>query len=201
MEKVLFLDACIREEDSRTKQLCDVYLEEFVKRHPEVEIEHLVLRDGVVKTHTLEKLNQRDAYARAGDWEQPMFDLGRQYRDADYIVIGTPYWDLSFAAILKVYLENIMVADLTFGCNDQGFYGLCKGKKMTYITTGGGIIDGQNYGYEYMQAIAKMTGIDETECFLAQNLDIVGFDADAIMEEAKENIRKSMESIDNLCMI
>lgn len=193
MEKVLFLDACIREEGSRTKQLCDVYLEEFMKAHPEAELETVVLRDGVVKTHTLEKLNERDGYVRAGDWSHPMFDLGKQYRDADYIVIGTPYWDLSFAAILKVYLENIMVADLTFGCNDQGFYGLCKGKKMVYITTGGGIIDGQNFGYDYMKAIAEMTGIDETECFYAQNLDIVGFDADAIMEEAKAEIREAFQ--------
>jgi hypothetical protein len=44
-----------------------------------------------------------------------------------------------------------------------------------------------------MKAIAAMTGIDETECFYAQNLDIVGFDADAIMEEAKEKIRKHFE--------
>lgn len=189
MEKVLFLDACIREEGSRTKQLCNVYLEEFLKAHPDAEVEHLVLRDGVVKTHTLEKLKEREICLKAGDFSHPMFDLGKQYRDADYIVIGTPYWDLSFAAILKVYLENIMVADLTFGCNDQGFYGLCKGKKMVYITTGGGMIDGQNLGYEYMQAIAKMTGIDETECFYAQNLDIVGFDAEAILEEAKAKIR------------
>ena len=164
-----------------------------MKAHPEAELETVVLRDGVVKTHTLEKLNERDGYVRAGDWSHPMFDLGKQYRDADYIVIGTPYWDLSFAAILKVYLENIMVADLTFGCNDQGFYGLCKGKKMVYITTGGGIIDGQNFGYDYMKAIAEMTGIDETECFYAQNLDIVGFDADAIMEAAKAEIREAFQ--------
>ncbi len=194
MEKVLFLDACIREEGSRTKQLCNVYLEEFMKKHPDAQLETVVLRDGTVKTHTMEKLDVRDCYVRAGDWSHPMFDLGKQYRDADYIVIGTPYWDLSFAAILKVYIENIMVADLTFGCNDQGFYGLCKGKKLVYITTGGGVIDGQNFGYDYMKAIAAMTGIDETQCFLAQNLDIVGFDADAILEEAKAKIRAAFDA-------
>ncbi|MBR5315344.1 MAG: NAD(P)H-dependent oxidoreductase [Firmicutes bacterium] len=192
MEKVLFLDACIREEGSRTKQLCNTYLEEFKKYHPEAEVETVVLRDGTVKTHTMEKLNVRDSYARNKDWSHPMFDLGKQYRDADYIVIGTPYWDLSFAAILKVYIENIMVADLTFGCNDTGFYGLCNGKKMVYITTGGGKIEGQNFGYDYMCAIAEMTGIDETECFTAECLDIVGFDADAIMEEAKAEIKKRL---------
>ena len=119
MEKVLFLDACIREEGSRTKQLCDVYLEEFLKYHPEAEVETVVLREGSVHTHTMEKLNERDGYVRNKDWSHPMFELGLQYKHADYIVIGTPYWDLSFAAILKVYIENIMVADLTFKATDQ----------------------------------------------------------------------------------
>lgn len=192
MEKVLFLDACIREEGSRTKQLCDTYLEAFLKYHPEAEVETVVLRDGSVHTHTVEKLDVRDGYVRNKDWSHPMFKLGLQYKNADYIIIGTPYWDLSFAAILKVYIENIMVADLTFGCNDQGFYGLCNGKKMVYITTGGGKIEGQNFGYDYLCAIAEMTGIDETECFLAENLDIVGFDADVIMEKAKAEIKERL---------
>lgn len=197
MEKVLFLDACIREEGSRTKQLCDVYLEEFLKYHPEAEVETVVLREGAVHTHTMEKLNERDGYVRNKDWSHPMFELGLQYKHADYIVIGTPYWDLSFAAILKVYIENIMVADLTFKATDQGFVGLCNGKKMVYITTGGGQIEGQNYGYDYMCAIAKMTGIDETECFTAECLDIVGFDADAIMEKAKVEIREKLVNENN----
>lgn len=197
MEKVLFLDACIREEGSRTKQLCDVYLEEFLKYHPEAEVETVVLREGSVHTHTMEKLNERDGYVRNKDWSHPMFELGLQYKHADYIVIGTPYWDLSFAAILKVYIENIMVADLTFKATDQGFVGLCNGKKMVYITTGGGQIEGQNYGYDYMCAIAKMTGIDETECFTAECLDIVGFDADAIMEKAKVEIREKLVNENN----
>lgn len=197
MEKVLFLDACIREEGSRTKQLCDVYLEEFLKYHPEAEVETVVLREGSVHTHTMEKLNERDGYVRNKDWSHPMFELGLQYKHADYIVIGTPYWDLSFAAILKVYIENIMVADLTFKATDQGFVGLCNGKKMVYITTGGGQIEGQNYGYDYMCAIAKMTGIDEAECFTAECLDIVGFDADAIMEKAKVEIREKLVNENN----
>lgn len=192
MEKVLFLDACIREEGSRTKQLCDVYLEEFMRLHPDAQLETVVLRDGAVHTHTMEKLNIRDSYIAKKDWSHPMFDLPKQYKEADYIIIGTPYWDLSFAAILKVYVENIIVADLTFASTEDGFKGLCNGKKMVYITTGGGFIGKRNYGYDYMCAIAEMTGIDETECILAEALDIVGFDADEIMEKAKADIRERL---------
>lgn len=189
MEKVLFLDACVREGASRTKRLCDTYIELFMDAHPDAVLETVTLRRGTVQSHTEEHLKERDGYVREKDFSHPMFDLARQYQEADYIIIGTPYWDLSFAAILKVYIENIMVADLTFKATDAGFVGLCKGRKMIYITTAGGAIGDKNFGYDYMRAIADMTGIDETQCIKADMLDIAGFDADAIMEEKIKEIR------------
>lgn len=188
MEKVLFLDACIRDRQSRTKKLCNTYIGLFMKAHPEAVLETVTLRRGAVQSHTEDELEERDGYIRQKDFDQPMFDLARQYQLADYIIIGTPYWDLSFAAILKVYIENIMVADLTFRATDQGFVGLCRGKRMIYITTAGGAIGDKNYGYDYMRAIADMTGIDETQCIKADMLDIAGYDAEAIMDAAVKEI-------------
>ncbi len=189
MEKVLFLDACVRDHRSRTKKLCDTYIEQFMEAHPDAVLETVTLRRGTVQTHTEEKLAERDEYVRQKDFDQPMFDLARQYQEADYIIIGTPYWDLSFAAVLKVYIENIMVPDLTFKAVNDGFIGLCRGKKMIYITTAGGAIGNKNYGYDYMCAIAEMTGIGQTQCIKADMLDIEGCDADVIMAEAEKEIR------------
>ena len=180
MEKLLFIDACVRDERSRTKVLCDVYLEEFLKKNPDIEVDRVVLRNGSVETHTMEKLDIRDGLIRQKDFSHPMFDLAKQFKEADYVVIGSPYWDLSFSAILKVYIENIMMADLTFEATDTGFIGLCKGKKLTYITTAGGVIGDKNFGYDYMCGVADMLGIAETECIMAEALDIAGNDADAI---------------------
>lgn len=191
MEKLLFVDACVRGEQSRTKKLCDTYIEEFLKHHPDVEVETVTLRRGVVEPHTLEHIEERDKYVAVKDWSHPMFDLAKQFQAADYVVIGTPYWDLSFAAILKVYIEAIMVADLTFKSTETGLVGLCRGKELTYITTAGGFIGDKNYGYDYMQGVADMFGIPKTRCFKAEALDIVGFDAEKIVAEAMEEIRKS----------
>lgn len=193
MEKLLFVDACIRDENSRTKRLCDVYLEEFMKKNPEVEMETLTLRSGSVMTHSAEKLQIRDNLARKKEFSHPMFDLARQMRDADYVVIGSPYWDLSFAAILKVYIENVMVADLTFEATSTGFVGLCKGKKLIYITTAGGFIGDKNYGYDYLCGIADMLGIPDTECIKAEALDIEGFDAEKIVAKSIEEIRQKFK--------
>ncbi len=189
MEKLLFVDACIRGEKSRTKQLCDVYLEEFLKKNPDTSVETVKLRSGMLNTHTVEKLDLRDSLIRKRDFSHEMFDLAKQFKEADYIVIGSPYWDLSFAAVLKVYIENIMVADLTFKATNTGFVGLCGGKKLIYITTAGGFIGEKNFGYDYMCGVAEMLGIPDTECVKAEALDIEGFDAGKIVAKAAEEIR------------
>ena len=175
----------MRDRESRTKKLCDTYIQSFMKAHPDA-----VLRDrdpsaaAPVQTHTEEKLEERDEYIRRRDFSQPMFDLARQYQEADYIIIGTPYWDLSFAAILKVYGRTSSWPISTFQSTDAGFVGLCRGRKMVYITTAGGSHRGKELRLATTCAPSRrMTGIDETQCIKADMLDIVGYDADAIMAE------------------
>lgn len=189
MEKMLFLDACISTHASRTKKLCTAYIDEFRRKNPETALETVVLRKGKAEPLTKERIVERDGYIRKKDWDQPMFDYARQFKEADYIVVGTPYWDLSFASILKVYIENIMVADLTFASTSTGFKGLCQGKKLIYITTAGGFIGDKNFGYDYMCGIADMLGIPETELVKAEGLDIDGFDPDKIVARAIEEIK------------
>lgn len=189
MEKLLFVDACIRGDRSRTAQLCDVYLEEFLKKNPDTVVETVTLRSEDIRPHSLEKLDLRDSLIAACDFSHPMFDFAKQFKEADYVLIGSPYWDLSFAAALKVYIENIIVADLTFESANTGFRGLCRGRKLVYITTAGGFIGDRNYGYDYLCGIAEMLGIPETECIRAEALDIEGFDAGKIVEKVKEEIR------------
>lgn len=190
MEKLLFIDACISTHASRTKRLCTTYIDHFMKKNPEVTLETVVLRKGKVEPLTKERIIERDNYIKKKDWNQPMFDFAKQFQEADYVVVGTPYWDLSFASILKVYIENIMVADLTFEATNTGFVGLCKGKQMVYITTAGGFIGDKNFGYDYMCGVADMFGIPETELIKAEALDIEGFDAEKIMEKAIEEVKQ-----------
>ena len=60
---------------------------------------------------------------------------------ADIIVIAAPYWDLSFPAQLKDYIERVNAVGVTFDYDQEGIpYGLCRAKKLVYITTAGGNI-------------------------------------------------------------
>ena len=98
---ILYVDACVRK-DSRTRKLAEKLLAKLGGDYEEVRLEALAFPvcDGKF-------LAKRDRLAAAGDWQDPMFDLARQFTEAETIVIAAPYWDLSFPAMLKQYLEKI----------------------------------------------------------------------------------------------
>ena len=110
---------------------------------------------------------------------------GQYDQRADTIVIAAPYWDLAFPAVLKAYLENICVCGVTFKYSEEGIpVGLCKAKKLYYITTSVGYIGQYNMGYDYIKALCKLYfGITDTECISAEGLDIFGNDTEKILAE------------------
>ncbi len=185
MKKLLFVDACITNKQiSRTRILCRAYLDRYCAgQTEEIEIETVVLADRIILPMTAEKLTERDKLIEMGHLDHPLFELARKFAGADYIVIGAPYWDLSFPAILKVYIGNIMVNTLTFRYDEHGQQGLCKAEKLVYITTAGGYIGNKNHGYHYVKDIANTLGIKNTECISAEGLDIKENDADEILKK------------------
>ena len=100
--KLLFVNACIRGEQSRTLELCRDYLNKFkeAKKDEDWVIEELDLGHMDIKPLDAQSLAQRDAYMKAGRIDAPMLSLARQIIGADQILIGASYWDLSFPAKL-----------------------------------------------------------------------------------------------------
>lgn len=188
--KVLFVNACLRGEKSRTLQLCKAYLAELQKKNPEVQVEELLLdRMGLVPQDG-DFIARRDVFLEKGDFQDAMFDLAKQFMTADHVVIGAPYWDLSFPAILKMYLERCSVDKLTFVYNEQGIpEGQCKAEHLTYITTAGGYIGNMNFGFEYVQGLATtLFGIKTCHQVSAEGLDIWGADVEAKLQEAERKL-------------
>ena len=131
----------------------------------------------------LEKRNQ-------DDYSDEEFNHAKHFRDSDIIVIAAPFWDLSFPSVLKIYLENITVSGITFEYSEQGRpVTKCNAKKLYYITTSGGYIGENNFGFDYVKALAEnFFGIADVQFFSAEGLDIFGADVKKIMMDAKEHI-------------
>ena len=184
MKNILYINACCRE-SSRTNELAH----------------HLLLKlDGNVQSVNLYEenicpidanlLSKRDYFLKNDMTDDELFSLAKQFASADTIVIATPYWDLMFPSILKVYLENITVCGVTFRYSDKGIpQSLCSAKNLYYVTTAGGFIGEYNFGFDYVKALAAgFFGIKNIRFFSAEGLDIYGADAEQIMLKAKENI-------------
>lgn len=187
MKKLLFIDACVNRGISRTEQLAQALLKEM-NQNGEYEIETLNLEDEDLKLFTGKESALRESLTRAGNFEGPLFTYAKQFAAADRIVVAAPYWDFSFPARMKCYLEQICVTGLTFTFSSKGIPGgLCHADSVHYVTTSGGSIGELNLGYEYLEKLCKVYyGINETVCYTAEGLDIEGNSVEEIMKEAEE---------------
>lgn len=190
MENLLFINACVRGERSRTLRLARRFLDAYQARHPDTVITERNLCAERLQPQYPEVLEERDELWNAGRLDQPMFDPARQFAAADRIVIAAPFWDLCFPAILKIYLERISVTNITFGYDEQGNnVGLCKAGKLLLITTRGGNFSlpetaWMEMGARQLEALCAMYGIPSFQCLAAEGLDDIRNDKEAILAEA-----------------
>lgn len=184
MDKILFINACVRE-GSRTLALAREVLSRLEGRVEEVNLE----KENIPPLNG-ELLAKRDKLLAAKDYGDEMLGYARQFAEADTIVIAAPYWDLIFPATVRIYFEAVTVTGVTFYYTSEGFpASLCNAKRLIYITTAGGPIFG-NFGYEYVKAMAQgFFGIQDCVCIKAEGLDVIGNDVTGILEKAKEEIR------------
>ena len=181
---ILYINACVRT-GSRTRRLAEAYLAKESEQITEVKLEEIDFPS--VDESFLKK---RDSLIAAGSFDDPLFNLARQFAEADSIVIAAPYWDLSFPASLKQYFELINVLGITFEYTADGYpRGLCRATELCYITTAGGGYCPEEFGFGYVKALAQnFYGISEVKQIRATGLDIAGADIEEIIAEALRNV-------------
>lgn len=187
MRDILFVNACPRPR-SRTLELARQVLGRMGGR-----VREICLFEECPAYLTRESLELRDRCLAAGETSHPLLRYAREFAEADEIVIAAPYWDLSFPAMLKAYLENVSVVGVTFRYGQNGIpMGLCKAKKLCYVTTAGGFIGENDFGFSYVKALSEtLFGIGSVTRIAAEGLDI---SADSEREAMQNAMRRIAES-------
>ncbi len=179
---ILFINACVRKE-SRTLVLAKDILSKMQGTITEIDLS----KENLAPLNRA-SLEERDRLLKAGEMDAPMLQYAKQFAQADEIVIAAPFWDLSFPSILKIYMEQITVAGITFEYRNGIPTGLCKAKRLVYVTTAGGEIF-CDFGYSYIKTLANnFYGIKDTLSYRATNLDVECISADALLRDAKISI-------------
>ena len=186
MKKVLFIDCCIRRENSRSKELAEYFIGKL-EETGKYELERLCLMEENLSYFAEGFFWQRESLLKEGRLTHPRFRYAHQFAAADKIVIAAPFWDLSFPALLKVYIENLCVDGITFHTDEKGLHGLCKADHMVYLTARGGIYTDSpmEQGSRYLEQMAAFFGIQQYDCVAADGLDIGAWPVSELMEQAK----------------
>ena len=169
MKKLVYINACVRAEKSRTAALASEMLEVLGARYDisEINISNMDL-----------KCVTTDVYMRKMQEGIPQEDLqyGNLIAQADRIVVAAPFWDMSFPAVLKVFIEHMCAPGITFKYNPDGTnQGICHAEKMLYITTRGGFTETGSpldQGTSYLKAICWLWGIPHLETIALTGTDV-----------------------------
>jgi FMN-dependent NADH-azoreductase len=183
----LYVNACVRP-DSRTDRIARELIARLGGDWREIRLAEENLRP-----LSAERLEERTQRIAAKDYAADTFRWAKQFAQADEIVIAAPYWDWSFPSLLKVYLENVYVIGIVSEYGEDGVpHGLCKAKKLYYVTTAGGEYL-PDFSYDYIRALATVCfGIPQTALIKAEMLDVQGFDPEAIVRRAIDGLGKTI---------
>ncbi len=185
---ILFINACVRG-DSRTKRLADRLLECLGGPVKEIRLDSFPFPD-VDESY----LTMREELVQEGNLDHPVLEPAVLFSEADEIVIAAPFWDLSFPASLKRFLELVNVVGVTFRYTPEGLpEGLCRANRLTYVMTAGGDIVPEEFGFGYVRALAKtFYGIPDVRLIKAVGLDLVGADPEVLLRDATEQIDREL---------
>ena len=190
MKKLVYINACIRGEESRTGKLAAAMLEVLVERYEITEINICNMDLGCI---TANEFNRR----KLSGIPEDDLKYGNLITQADRIVVAAPFWDMSFPAVLKVFIEHMCAPGLTFKYNPDGsIHKICKAEKMLYITTRGGFTETGTpleQGSSYLKAICWLWGIPDLETIAVTGTDVYSSD------ELEKKMAEAIEKGKNIC--
>ena len=194
MKTLLYVDCCIRREQSRTRKLAEAFLGNLPKGW---RVEKVVLMDEPLLPLMEGGFAQRDELLQRGDFSHRRFDYAWQFQRADAILIAAPFYDLSIPALLKVYIENVSVDGITFLCDADGLRGNCRARSMTFLTSRGGFYENSpdEMGSRYMEALCGFFGTGTYRCIAADGVDMDPAQTPAIMAEACERAAQAAREL------
>ena len=189
MSKLIYIKANPKSEgNSNTLKISDAFVKDYKENHPQDEIITLDLYKeniGFLTEYAVEHHN----IDHGEDTNHPIFKYAYQFLEADKIVMAAPFWNLSFPAILKAYLDYVTVSGITFKYTSEGPVGLCQGKKALHIVTRGGNYSEEPFssfelGDKYLRTLFSFLGFSEFVTIAVEDMNRSSTDIDLVISDA-----------------
>jgi FMN-dependent NADH-azoreductase len=200
MARILYVTCNLKPvEISRSLSVGKKFLDEYLKHHPNDEVDFLDLyRDNIqrIDADVLSgwgKMRNGASFASLSTDEQRKIGRIWRYADqfiaADRYVFVTPMFNLGFPAEMKTYIDNVCVVGKTFVYTEAGAQGLLRGrgKKCLHIHSNGGFHFGkaEDHSVPYLREIMNFMGIDDFHPIVIEGVDAFPDRANEIRELAR----------------
>ncbi len=184
MGRLLHIIASPREEESRTLQISEVFLDTFRKKHSDWVFDELNLSKEEIPSLTMKRVDGKYALLLGKElygelreaWEEIIQHIER-FLLADIYLISTPMWNFSIPYTLKQYIDLIVQPKYLFRYTEHGVEGLVKNKKMVVTCTRGGQYESRemqafDFQEPYLKTIFNFVGITDITFLKAEPMDI-----------------------------
>lgn len=213
MKKLLYISASPKPEtESVSKQAARMFIQRLMAQVTGYQLEELDLYTSNIPLPNHQHFERQShlvtgaAYQALNDTDQAivdrMKDLCSQFQQADTYVISAPMWGLSFPALLKQYLDCILLIDRLFTIDATGFHGLLADKErhMVYVQSSGGVYPkifyGQmNYAVKYCRDVFKHLGVATFDPILVQGTETPGIGRYQALETAAQDMDDVLDRI------
>ena len=190
INKVLYVKANPKTQGtSRTLKVSDSFVKAYKELHPNDETISLDLYKEDLRFLQEEDINSLHKEELLQDKDHPSFKYAHQLLEIDKIIIAAPFWNLSFPAILKTYLDSVIVGGITFKYTAEGPKGQCHGKKAIHFVTRGGAyseepLSAYELGDRYLRTVFAFVGITDFTTFALENMDRSHTNVEKVIEDA-----------------
>ncbi len=205
MSKVLYISSSSKPEAfSTSKKAARYMITQYAQKHPEDTIEELDLYNADIPILNYRLFSSRAELPTGEDYEKlteqekqqvaHINQLCDQFLSADKYIISAPMWSLFFPAILKQYLDCIIIQDKLIHVSKDDVKGLLcnKERKMVYIQSSGGMYPAiiswkLNQGAKYLEDIFTFLGVSSFKKVMVEGVEMDGVGYDQAMQEARED--------------
>jgi len=207
MNKVLIINASVRNEKSHSRKLTQLFKENWKKKNPNDIFTHREV--GLEEIPPIKEkwiasafINPKDRTAKNQSGVELSDKLVKEFKEHNIYVLGTPMYNWSIPSGLKSYIGQLMRINETWkfrsGKPDGDYVGLLTNKKMFILSSRGDTGYGENEKNEhmnfqttYLKFVFGIMGIKNVSVISLDNEEFGG----EIFEQSKKEIYQEIETI------
>ena len=156
---------------------------------------HVPVMDKFMFNYEGEKLTDKEQHDEIRQKE-----ILNQWKSADAVFIYMPLHNFNVVSKFKDYVDNIVIVNETFKCEEESLIGLDNyNKQITFVITSGGEFDKHiqytnlDFAVQYIRGIFSVIGIDKVKVLRVEGLDLAFNDKEQLVKRAIFDLKEWIE--------